>query len=201
MWHRHCQLLLAKHFGQPVLCVDTSSEFLAVLTSRAKQAKLEDLIVPLCTDMGALDPAVHRFDLLWSEGAAYNLTFAGALRAWRPLMADGGIAVVSELSWFGPERPREPAEFWGAAYPDMASEMSNQAAAEQLGYQVLFTERLPSRAWWANYYTPQSAQLDAHAGSSSKMLQSVIAETRQEMDLFRRFSDHYGYTFYVLQAV
>lgn len=40
----------------------------------------------------------------------------------------------------------------------------------------------------------------AWADSPSPAMQQVIAETRLEIDLFRRHSDAYGYTFYVLRA-
>jgi hypothetical protein len=39
-----------------------------------------------------------------------------------------------------------------------------------------------------------------HEGSSSEAMQAVLAETRQEIDLFRKHSDYYGYTFYALLA-
>ncbi len=194
-------LLLAKHFQRPILCVDTSETFLRALSQNAEDAGLGHLVQPLCADMGALDPKQHQFDLLWSEGAAYILTFAGALQKWRPLMAEGGVAVISEMSWFGPERPREAFEFWNMAYPEMADEQANVASAERHGFKLLFSERLPAQAWWSNYYDPLSARLEAHAGSSSPTLQEAIAETRQEMDLFRAYSAFYGYTFYALQAV
>ncbi|GAB5471727.1 MAG: class I SAM-dependent methyltransferase [Rhodospirillales bacterium] len=194
-------LLLARHFRRPVLCVDSSEAFLKTLTLRAEARGLGSLVTTLRADMGSLDPKAHRFDLLWSEGAAYNLTFEGALRSWRPLMARNGLAVVSEMTWFGPDRPREALEFWSAAYPAMADEQSNRASAERHGFACLFTARLPTAAWWTGYYDPLLLRLDACAGSPSKTMQLAISETRQEIDLFRKFSDFYGYSFYALQAV
>jgi SAM-dependent methyltransferase len=193
-------VLLAQHFRQPVLCVDTSEVFLRALSRKAESLGIAHLIKTLCADMGSLDPAKHRFDLLWSEGAAYNLTFVGAMRQWRPLMAEHGIAVVSEMSWFGAERPREALAYWSDAYPEMADEQVNTASAERHGFELLFTERLPANAWWTNYYDPLVAQLDAHGVSPSKTMQEAISETRQEIALFRKFSDYFGYTFYVLRA-
>lgn len=193
-------VLLAKHFGRPVLCVDASEEFLQELAARAEEAGVRDLITTLCADMGSLDPGQHQFSLIWSEGAAYTLTFEGALRAWRPLLAEGGLAVVSEMCWFGDERPREAAAFWDEAYPGMAQEQENTAMAERLGFTTLFTQRLPASAWWDNYYNPLLARLPEHEDSPSPVMRAVVAETHQEIELFRRHSDSYGYTFFVLQA-
>lgn len=194
-------VLLAQHFRRPVLCVDIADAFLKTLSEKAEDAGVGHLLTPLCADMGTLDPQTYQFALLWSEGAAYNLTFEGALRAWRPLMVKNGIAVISELSWFGLERPREVVDYWGAAYPEMADERVNRERAERHGFELVLSERLPTDAWWTNYYNPLLAQLDAHAASPSRMMRDVIAETRQEIELFRNYSDMFGYTFYILKAV
>ncbi len=148
--------------------------------------------------MGALDPREHRFDLIWSEGAAYHLTFEGAMRAWRPLLPRGGVAVVSELSWFGPARPRPAADFWAAVYPAMGDEGENVERAERHGFDLVFTQRLPSTAWWQNYYGPLLERIEARTAAASPAMRQVIGETHREIDLFRRYSDAYGYTFYVL---
>lgn len=194
-------VLLAQQFGQPVLCVDTSEEFLRALSLKAERMGIGHLIKTLCADMGSLDPEKHRFDMLWSEGAAYNLTFEGAMGKWRPLMAKNGIAIVSEMSWFGAERPQDASRFWREAYPEMADEQANTASAERNGFELLFAERLPTTAWWTNYYDPLIGRLDAHANSPSKTMQEAISEKRQEMELFGKYSEYYGYTFYALKAV
>ena len=194
-------VLLAQHFKRPILCVDTSEAFLKVLSQKAESLGIGTFINALCADMGALDPKHHQFDLLWSEGAAYTLTFEGALRSWRPLVAGDGIAVISELSWFTSERPKEVSDYWHTAYPDIADEQTNSARAEANGFRLLFTQRLPESAWWENYYTPLLDRIDANAQSPSEMMQAVIQETRQEIEHFRHYSAYFGYTFYVLQAV
>jgi SAM-dependent methyltransferase len=194
-------LLLAQHYRQPVLCVDTSQEFLETLNAKAYQLELNTLIRTLQGDMGKMDPNEHQFDLLWSEGAAYNLTFDFAMQKWRPLMVREGIAVVSELSWFGSERPQKVLDFWDKAYPELASETDNKASAAKHGFEVLFTERLPSPSWWKSYYDPLLAKAEVLSRGAPEKLQEAINEVRWEIDVFREFSDHFGYTFYGLRAV
>ncbi|MCV6595766.1 MAG: class I SAM-dependent methyltransferase [Mangrovicoccus sp.] len=193
-------LLLAQELGHKVLCVDSAPAFVEALNERARDAGLADQIIGLCADMGALDPARYQFDLIWSEGAAYNLGFENALRAWRPLMAEGGIAVVSEMSWFSDAPPAEATRYWQAAYPQMGSAAQNIARAKAQGFDLLFSERLPAIAWWQNYYTPLTGQLARFDSEPAPAMQDAIAETRQEIALFERYSDHFGYVFYVLQA-
>ena len=73
-------LLLAQYYQSPVMAVDSSSVFIDELKTRAKQLGLEHLIIPTHGDMAKLDWSVGSVDLLWSEGAAYNLGFEQALK-------------------------------------------------------------------------------------------------------------------------
>jgi SAM-dependent methyltransferase len=192
-------LLLAERFGTTVTAVDLSRAFLEQLEMRANAAGLSHLVHTLEADMGQLDWPDASIDLLWSEGAAYHLTFPGALRAWHRLLRDGGLAVISELSWFT-ESPAVPVrEFWEVAYPTMATEAENAAHARRAGFDVLSMERLPAEAWWTYYYGPLQARVASLRGAADPVMAQVIRDTGVEMDLFRNHSGDYGYTFYVLR--
>jgi serine/threonine-protein kinase HipA len=193
-------LELAQWYRAPVTAVDRSGEFLATLRARARARGVEAYVHTVEADMGALDWPSGSLDLLWSEGAAYNLTFAGALANWRRLLATKGLAVISELSWFCRSPPAAAREFWEAGYPTMASEGENAAAAGAAGYEVLGVHRLPSAAWWDNYYGPLLQRMAALRAGADGAMQSVLAATDAEIELFRHCSDAYGYSFYVLQV-
>jgi len=195
-------LLLAEHYQCPVTAVDSCSVFIDELKLRARQAGLAYLITPIQADMAELgaelDWPLACIDLLWSEGAAYNLGFERALSGWRPFLKDNGIAVVSEMSWFTDDPPQPAFDFWSAAYPTMGSESENSDRARRASYRVLDTRRLPSDVWWKNYYTPLRARIEQV--EMTPAMQVVVQETETEMELFEKFSDSYGYTFYILQA-
>ena len=74
---------------------------------------------------GKSDWEPESIDLLWSEGAAYNLTFKGALKAWRPLMAANGIAVISEMNYFTIEVAEPVRVYMQNAYPTIGTESEN----------------------------------------------------------------------------
>jgi len=192
-------LLLAQHYQSAVMAVDSSSVFIDELKARAKQLGLEHLIIPIHGDMSKLDWSAGSVDLLWSEGAAYNLGFELALKIWRPLLVTNGIAVISEMSWFTDNAPEPVIAYWQNAYPMMGVEAENIDRANRSGFSVLSTYRLPSQVWWVNYYEPLRERMQQIEITS--ITQSVIHETEEEMRLFEQFSDFYGYTFYVLQAV
>ncbi|MBE9100359.1 SAM-dependent methyltransferase [Vacuolonema iberomarrocanum] len=191
-------LLLAQYFQSTVTAVDSSLAFINELKARVKQLGLEHLVIPIHGDMAQLDWPVGSIDLLWSEGAAYNLGFEQALKTWRPLLAISGVAVISEMSWFADDAPEPAIAYWQNAYPVMGTEAENIARAKRSGFSVLSTHRLPSQAWWVNYYNPLRERMQQIEITS--VTQSVIRETEEEMNLFEQFSDFYGYTFYVLQA-
>jgi SAM-dependent methyltransferase len=191
-------LLLAEFYGTEVLAVDTAAVLLEELARLARERRLQQLVRPVLADMRALPFGNGSLDLLWSEGAAYNLGFETALTRWRPLLADDGVAVVSEMSWFTEDAPAAPREFWSASYPTMAGEAENRRRAQRAGFAVLGTERLPDAAWWKNYYGPLRERIE-HLPAALRG-RAAVAETEQEMRLFEQFSRHYGYTFYILQA-
>lgn len=191
-------LALAAFYRAKVTAVDAAAEFIAELREHARQAGLDHLVQGVCADMGALAWPAGSLDLLWSEGSAYTLGFQEALTRWRPLMASGGLAVVSELSWFGEERPGPAQAFWKLAYPGMGDEEQNILRAGRAGFETLFTRRLPRDAWWMNYYGPLRERL--RELEITPLNRSVVQECEEEMALFERFGDFYGYTFYVLRA-
>ena len=194
-------LFLADRFKSKVRAVDFSREFLDELINRAKQRGLEHLVETIECDMGSLDWKPETIDLLWSEGAAYNLTFEGALKAWRPLMAANGIAVISEMSYFTSEVPESVRVYWQNAYPTIGTESENSNHATSSGFEILGIHRLPSKAWWDNYYGPLRENMDSFKHSEDSVMQSVIKEIEEEMKLFEEHEKHYGYSFYIMKAV
>ena len=194
-------LILANRFRTTVRAVDFSREFLDELEERAKQRGFEHLVETIECDMGSLDWKPETIDLLWSEGAAYNLTFKGALKSWRPLMAVNGIAVISEMSYFTSEVPESVRIYWQNAYPTIGTESENANHANLSGFEILGIHRLPSNAWWNNYYGPLRKNIESFKNSDDDIMQSVISETEEEMKYFEEYGDFYGYSFYIMKAV
>jgi cyclopropane fatty-acyl-phospholipid synthase-like methyltransferase len=194
-------LFLADKFRSKVRAVDISRDFLDELENRAKQRGLEHLVETMECDMKSLDWKPESIDLLWSEGAAYNLTFKGALKAWRPLIAPNGIAVISEISYFTSEVPESLKVYWQNAYPAIGTESENSIHANSSGFKILGIHRLPSKAWWENYYGPLRDNMNFFKHSEDSIMQAVIKETEEEMKLFEEHEEQYGYSFYIMKAV
>jgi SAM-dependent methyltransferase len=194
-------LFLADKFKSKVLAVDFSREFLDELEERAKQRGLDHWVETIECDMGNLNWEPGSIDLLWSEGAAYNITFEGALKVWRPFMASNGIVIISEMNYFTRDVPESVEIFMQKTYPAIKTERENSDIINSSGLNVLGVHRLPSRAWWDNYYEPLRNNIESLKHSKDGVMQSVIRETEEEMAFFKEYDNFYGYSFYIMKAV
>jgi SAM-dependent methyltransferase len=144
-------------------------------------------------DMADPPLAPASLDLVWSEGAAYIIGFAEALRRWQALLRPGGFCVVSECTWLKDERPPEIARFFAEAYPDMADIAGNMERARSARYEPLATHTVSSEGW-ENYYRPIRQSV------SDGTVDPVLArDLDEELAIFDRSAGSYGYVFYVLQ--
>jgi trans-aconitate methyltransferase len=192
---------LARALGSSIHAVDSHAPFLDDLVRRGREAGLEGLVQPHCMDMRDIPGAFRNIDLLWSEGAAYNIGFADALAGWAPALSGDGLVVVSELSWLNGGAPADVTTFFRSAYPEMRSVAQNAAVAERAGYRVLATHTVPRSAWVDGYYdvlAPRAQDLLDHPDAA---VRELAADTIREIDVFHRSRDSYGYVFYTLARV
>lgn len=193
-------LALVKELGVLVHAIDTCQPFLSDLVHRARAAQVEHMVEIRCMDMQDIPETFQGIDLLWSEGAAYNIGFANALTTWAPALAAHGLAVVSELSWLKEQAPDEIKEFFRSGYPDMRSVQDNIAVARSAGYEILATHTLPGRAWVDGYYDILEPRAKALLDHPDAAVRHFAVETVREIDVFDRSEGSYGYVFYVLRG-
>ena len=194
-------LILAEKYRSNVRAVDFSRQFLDELILRATRKGLERFVEVIECDMASLDWEPGTIDLLWSEGAAYNITFEGALKAWRPLLADNGIVVISEMNYFSNDVPEIVTQYMKNAYAGIKTESENVDLINSSKFEALGVHRLPSDAWWANYYNPLRENIKAFKKTTDRVMQAVISETEEEMKFFQEHEKDYGYTFYIMRAI
>jgi SAM-dependent methyltransferase len=150
--------------------------------------------------MDALPFAEGSLDLIWSEGAIYNIGFERGLSYWRRFLRPGGYVAVTENTWFTEEgeRSAEIAEFWNAAYPEIDTISAKITAMQRAGYEFVAAFALPESVW-ADFYAPQEAAMkafiDKHPGNSAA--EALVATERHERTLWERHKALYGYVFYI----
>ncbi|GFO63115.1 hypothetical protein GMPD_10340 [Geomonas paludis] len=141
------------------------------------------------------------FDLLWAEGSIFIIGLSRGLKDFWGYLRPGGYLAFTELCWFVDDPPAEAREFFDNVYPDIkpADEVRRMAVAA--GYRVIDSFNLPDSAWWDDYYTPMLARMHElkvkNAGVAEA--EAVYGHCETEIEMFRRYSKSYGYTFFVLQ--
>ncbi|MGK7947169.1 MAG: hypothetical protein AB4058_22155, partial [Microcystaceae cyanobacterium] len=86
-------------------------------------------------------------------------------------------------------------------YPGIKTESTNVELINSSGFEALAVQRLPSQAWWDNYYDPLKENIKVFKNTNDEIMQAVIHETEEEMKLFQDNHEAYGYTFYIARAV
>src|SRR5215468_3678041 len=114
-------MVLARELRTPIQAVDSYQPFLNRLERRAQETGLDNLVQVNCMDMQDIPSLFPTIDLLWAEGAAYNIGFGNALSTWAKAIKPHGFAVVTELCWLRDEIPDSIKEFFRMAYPKMQS--------------------------------------------------------------------------------
>src|SRR5205085_3212302 len=91
-------IALAKCVQGSVTAVDMHEPFLRELETIAAREGVRDRITTVHADMSDPPFADASFDLIWSEGAIYNVGFQEGLKRWRRLLRAGGFVAVTELT-------------------------------------------------------------------------------------------------------
>ena len=194
-------LVLAGRLGVHVTAIDLYEPNLRKLDSAAWDRGLGDLITTRQADMNDLGYAPDSIDLIWSEGAIYNIGFGDGLRKWRPMLKPGGLVAASELSWLTDDPPKEVSDYLRAEYPGIGTIDSNIEAATAAGFEVFDYFALPREAWWDDFYTPLLERIARFKPGADDEMSAVIEMTEKEIDMHRRFSDFYGYIFFLMKRI
>ena len=165
--------VLADELKTPIHAVDSYQPFLDRLRHRAKEKNLAELVRTHWMDMKDIPNVFPKIDLLWAEGAAYNIGFANALATWAKAIRQNGFAVVSELCWLRDKIPDVVMEFFRSGYPEMQSVEHNIATAEKAGYKIFNIYALSKEAWVKDYYDilePRAKTLVRHSDIAVRVL-------------------------------
>lgn len=197
-------LALARLLPQAqITAVDFLPPFLARLRQRSEAAGLSGRIRTLEASMDALPFENGQFDLLWSEGAIYNMGFENGIQRWRRFLRPGGVLVVSELTWTTATRPPALQAHWAREYPEVATAADKMRLLEQNGYSPLAYFVLPEACWLSHYYAPLQAGFDAFLArhAHSEAAKAVVTEHAEEIVLYETHKAFFGYGVYVAQRL
>ena len=192
-------MVLAQNAPGKITGIDLFPIFIDLFNANASKLGLNDRVKGIIGSMDNLPFKEEELDLIWSEGAIYNIGFERGLKEWRRFLKKDGYIAVSEASWFTAERPLEIENFWNEAYPEIDTIPNKVAQLQKAGYIPVATFVLPENCWTDHFYTRQAEMqasfLDKHAGN--KNAEELVANERREAELYSKYKAFYGYVFYI----
>lgn len=192
-------MALAEHTSGHITGIDLFPTFIDLLNNNARKLNVQNRVRGIVGSMEELLFQREELDLIWSEGAIYNIGFERGINEWHKFIKQGGYLAVSEASWFTEERPTEIENFWQNAYPEIDTISNKVSQIQKAGYIPIATFVLPEDCWIEHFYEPQvSAQerfLKKYAGN--KTAEKFIENERYEAKLYEKYKEFYGYVFYI----
>ena len=182
-----------------ILAIDRHAPFIAQLTATLAERGLSARVRARVGDLADLGLPPARFDLVWSEGALYNLGLPRALAVCRPLLRDGGYLAFTDAVWRVADPPAAAREVFAAEYPTMGRVEEVIARIGEAGFELMGHFTLPDEAWWEDFYTPMERQVQVlrERYRDDPAALAALVEIGQEPNFHRRHGDCYAYEFFV----
>lgn len=194
--------LLQKTNAQ-VTAVDFLSAFIDKLQTNAEAAGVSERLTTVEADMGSLPFDDEQFDVIWSEGAIYNIGFETGVKKWKQFLKPGGILVASEITWLRSSVPDELKSHWEQEYKEVDTAGHKMMILENSGYSPTGYFTLTSDCWLEEYYNPLQEGLSdfLERNTSSEKVKEIIAAEKQEYELYKKYQDYYSYGVYIAKKI
>lgn len=192
-------LILAELISGPIVAMDNHAASIDRLRATVALRGLEGRIEPMVGDMASPGLPPASFDLVWSEGALYNIGIEKALGVCSTLLRSGGYLAFTDAVWRKDHPPPEVKASFEGDYPTMGKVADVVASIERSDFALLGHFTLPDEAWWDDFYTPMELRIAAmrskYAGDEEAL--DVLDQIAEEPAMHRRYSDYYAYEFFV----
>jgi len=194
-------LHLAELTRGPIVAVDSHGPSIERLRTTVKDRGLAERVSPVVGDMAKPGLPSASFDLVWSEGALYNIGIENALHVCRDLLRPGGYVAFTEPVWRKENPPPEVKASFDMDYPTMGWVSDVLAFIDRAGLELIGHFTLPDEAWWEDFYTPMQRRIEelrAKYATDGEAL-AVLEQLAREPELHRQYADFYAYEFFVVR--
>lgn len=192
-------MTLAQHVPGHITGIDLFPGFIERFNANVLKLNLRDRVKGIVGSMDNLPFREEELDLIWSEGAIYNIGFEKGLNEWRKYLKTGGYMAVSDISWFTEDRPAEIAEYATEVFPEMDTIPDKVAVMLKAGYKPVATFMLPESCWLEHFFTPlmkaREEFLAKHAGNET--VEKLMEFQRYDAEMYGKYKEFYGYVFYI----
>jgi len=196
-------MLLAHDLNAQVTAVDFLPDFIDVLKIRAESEGLINKINPIVASMDNLPFDDEEYDVIWSEGAIYNIGFKKGVEDWRRFLKPGGFLVVSEITWTTSERPFELQRYWESEYPEIDTASAKISILEKAGYTPVAYFILSDHCWLNNYYRPIQNSFSEFLArnANSEDAQSIVEAEKKEISFYEKYKNYFSYGVYIAKKL
>ena len=194
---------LAKLSKGRIIALDNHQAFLDKLMEKAKEEELLDHIVPKNKSMLDMDFEDNTFDIIWSEGALYFMGFQNGLRRCRQLLKDDGFLAVTEMVYLVNDPPAPLIQYFEKEYPEISVVKDKIESIHNQRFHLISNFTLPKSSWLDRFYLPMEEELRRlyKKYQGNEIALGIFEEMKNEIDLYKRFSDFYGYEFFIMQRI
>lgn len=91
-------MALANYTKGQITGIDLFPDFIELFNKNAIEAHCEDRVKGIVGSMDALPFQEEELDLIWSEGAIYNIGFERGMNEWNKFLKKNGFIAVTEAS-------------------------------------------------------------------------------------------------------
>lgn len=196
-------LLLARLLNAQITAVDFLQDFLDVLQQRAVDLGVAERITTRACAMDNLPFADGELDIIWSEGAIYNIGFEKGVADWRRYLKPGGLLVASEITWLTDTRPPEIQNHWTSEYPEIDVASAKIRVLEKHGYSPVGYFVLPEHCWLDQYYHPMQTRFGdfLNRNGNSEEARAIVAAEQREIALYERYKAYFSYGVYIAKKL
>lgn len=191
-------LLLAELTAGSIVAIDNHAPSIERLQATVAERGLGKRIRAVVGDMAQPGQAAESFDLVWSEGALYNIGLGKALGVCHDLLRPGGYLAFTDAVWREENPPPEIKAGFDLEYPTMGRVEDDLTMIRDAGFELVDHFTLPDEAWWDDFYTPMVARIaelrDRYADDAEAT--GILGELAEEPEMHRRHSDVYAYEFF-----
>ncbi len=196
-------LQLAKLTQGSIIAVDQHSASIEKLSQKLVQLSLTDRIRAQVGDMAEITMAPSSFDLIWSEGALYNIGIPRALSICAGLLRKGGYLVFTDAVWCKANLPDSVKAIFESDYPTMGTVADLVTLIESSPFELLNHFPLPPEAWWDDFYSPMEQIIEESRGkyADDRETLEILEQLALEPAAHRKNSDYYNYEFFIVRRL
>lgn len=182
-----------------IVAIDSHAPSIERLQAAIAERGLVQRVSTIVGDMACPQQPRGSFDLIWSEGALYNIGLRNALRVCHDLLRPGGCLAFTDAVWRKEDPPPAVKASFDLDYPTMGWLDDDVAAIKGCGFDLVGHFTLPDEAWWDDFYTPMETRIAELRGKYSGDVEAsaILDQLAEEPRMHRRHSDFYAYEYFV----